>query len=206
MTRSLIVSGSATLLASLWSVPLALRLVMARGSRWGRLTLDLLNALTSVPTVVIGLLMYLLLSRSGPLGFLELLYTPAAIAIGQAVLVTPLIASAAAASLSGVHGEVWEMAMSLGATERQAAEAMLNEALPSILTVILLGFNRALGELGIALMMGGNIRGVTRVMTTAIALEVSRGEFKLALTLSGVLLSTAIAVNLAVGRLGGRGT
>ncbi len=204
MARSLAISGSATLLASTWSIPLAVKLVIGGDSRASRLALDLLNSLTSVPTVVIGLVMYLILSRSGPLGFLNLLYTPVAIALGQAVLVTPLITSAAAASLSGVHEVVWEMAMALGATERQAAGAMLREALPSILTVVLLGFNRALGELGIALMLGGNIRGFTRVMTTAIALEVSRGEFELALSLSGILLSLAIVVNVAIRRMGER--
>lgn len=205
MLRSLTISGSATLMASAWSIPLAVRLVIGRGSRARRLALDLMNSLTSVPTVVIGLVMYLLLSRSGPLGFLHLLYTPVAIALGQAILVTPLMISTAAAALSGIHEGVWEMARALGATERQAAGVMLREALPSILTVVLLGFNRALGELGIALMLGGNVRGFTRVMTTAIALEVSRGEFELALSLSGILLSLAIVVNMAVRRFGGRG-
>ncbi len=204
MARSLAISGSATLLASTWSIPLAVKLVIGRDSKASRLALGLLNSLTSVPTVVIGLVMYLILSRSGPLGFLNLLYTPVAIALGQAILVTPLIISTAAAALSGVHEGVWEMAIALGATERQAAGAMLSEALPSILTVVLLGFNRALGELGIALMLGGNIRGFTRVMTTAIALEVSRGEFELALSLSGILLSLAIVVNVAIRRMGER--
>ncbi len=200
--RSVVISGSATLLASTWSIPLALRLALSK-SRAGRAITDVLSALTSVPTVVIGLVLYLLLSRSGPLGFLGLLYTPVAVSIGQAILITPLITSMAIATLAESQERVWEMAISMGATERQAALTVLSESLPAIVTVVLLGFNRAVGELGIALMLGGNIRGMTRVMTTAIALEVAKGEFELALTLGGVLLAMTLSLNVLVRRLGG---
>lgn len=200
--RSVVISGSATLLASTWSIPLALRLALSK-SRAGRAITDVLSALTSVPTVVIGLVLYLLLSRAGPLGFLGLLYTPVAISIGQAILITPLITSMAIATLAESQERVWEMAISMGATERQAALTVLSESLPAIVTVVLLGFNRAVGELGIALMLGGNIRGMTRVMTTAIALEVAKGEFELALTLGGVLLAMTLSLNVLVRRLGG---
>jgi len=200
--RSVVISGSATLIASTWSIPLALRLALSK-SRAGRAITDVLSALTSVPTVVIGLVLYLLLSRAGPLGFLGLLYTPVAISIGQAILITPLITSMAIATLAESQERVWEMAISMGATERQAALTVLSESLPAIVTVVLLGFNRAVGELGIALMLGGNIRGMTRVMTTAIALEVAKGEFELALTLGGVLLAMTLSLNVLVRRLGG---
>jgi len=195
------ISGTATALAAGWSISIALKLLTSRG-RLTELALDVSNALVSVPTVVIGLLLYLLLSRSGPFGAASLLYTPLAIALGQAVLITPLIVSLSASTLRATHREVWEMALSLGATEGQAAATVMRESLPRLLTAVLLGFNRAVGELGVALMLGGNIKGFTRVMTTAIALEVSRGEFELALTLGGALLLVTLLITIVVRRIG----
>lgn len=201
--RTVSISGSAVLLASTWSIPLALRLTLT-DSKLGNVVEDLVNALTSIPTVVLGLLLYMLLSRSGPLGSLGLLYTPYAITVGQAILVTPLIISIASTGLLRVKDEVWELLISLGASRGQASQALMREGLRQILSSILLGFNRALGELGVALTVGENIRGLTRVMTTAIALEVSRGEYELAVSLGLILLAVSLALTFAVRRLGVR--
>ena len=192
------VSGAATLLSASWSIPLALRLTLSEDGRGRRLALDLVNSLVGIPTVVVGLALYFLISRSGPLGHLQLLYTPLAITIGQAVLITPFIISLSVEVLGTVRRRVWETLLSLGATEQQAAATVVDEASPGLLTSILIGFSRAVGELGVALMLGGNIRGFTRVMTTAIALEVGRGEFELALILGIVLLSLAFTATVAV--------
>lgn len=199
--RSLLISGLATLLAVSWSVPAAAVLASSR-SRAARAVLAFLNAMIGLPTVLVGLLFYLLLSRAGPLGFLQLLYTPAAVSLGQAFLVTPLLVSLVAEHLGRVRESVTELALSLGATRLQAAATVMREAAPQILSSALVAFNRAVGELGVALLVGGNIRGLTRVMTTAIALEVEKGEFEFALTLGGVLLLVNVAVTLAVRALG----
>ncbi len=196
--RSLMVSGAATLLSASWSIPLALRLVLGGEGRGKRLVMDLLNSLVGIPTVVVGLILYFLLSRSGPLGQLQLLYTPLAITIGQAILITPFIASLSAEALRSVRERLWETLISLGATEGQAAATVVDEASPGLVTSILLGFSRAVGELGVALMLGGNIRGFTRVMTTAIALEVGRGEFELALALGAILVSLSFLTTLTI--------
>jgi tungstate transport system permease protein len=195
--RSLFISGTATLLATSWSIPIAM-IITAKESEFRRALLDVANALVAIPTVIIGLVLYLLFSRSGPLGFFGILYTPIAIAIGQAVLITPLIISLSASVLRETRSGIWEVAVSIGATERQALVTMVAESFPKLLTTILLGFNRAIGELGVALMLGGNIKGFTRVMTTVIALEVSKGEFEFALTLAGILLLVTFAVTAIV--------
>ncbi|MCL7384867.1 MAG: ABC transporter permease [Thaumarchaeota archaeon] len=195
--RSLFISGTATVLATSWSIPIAM-IITAKESEFRRALLDVANALVAIPTVIIGLVLYLLFSRSGPLGFFGILYTPIAIAIGQAVLITPLIISLSASVLRETRSGIWEMAVSIGATERQALVTMVAESFPKLLTTILLGFNRAIGELGVALMLGGNIKGFTRVMTTVIALEVSKGEFEFALTLAGILLLVTFAVTAIV--------
>ncbi|MEM2909975.1 MAG: ABC transporter permease [Nitrososphaerota archaeon] len=201
VTRSILISGTATLFAAFWSVPIAMMLT-AKDSKFRVALLDVTNTLVGVPTVLVGLVLYLLFSRSGPLGFLGILYTPTSIVIGEAVLITPIIISLSALVLRETKAKVWEMAVSIGATERQASVTMVAESLPRLLMAILLGFNRAIGELGVALMLGGNIKGFTRVMTTAIALEVSKGEFELALTLGGILLLVTFTITAIVGKVG----
>ena len=194
VVRTLWISGSATLLSSTWSILLSYYL--SRAAKASRLIVSILEGLVGVPTVLVGLLLYMVLSRSGPLGFLGLLYTPCGIIIGQAILVTPLIASTSYRVLNKAWSEYGELALTLGASNRQAAALVLREALPGILASIIMGFSRATGELGVALMIGGNIRGYTRVLTTAIALEVSRGEFEDALALGGVLVLIVVAISL----------
>jgi len=199
--RSLAVSGLATLMASIWSIPLAAVLTHSK-SRFCRTVLDVLNAMIGVPTVLIGLLLYLLLSRTGPLGIFNLLYTPLAISFGQAILITPLLISLAAEHLGRVRESVSELALSLGATRVQMTTTVIREAGPQLVSTALVAFNRAIGELGVALMVGGDIRRFTRVMTTAIALEVEKGEFELALALGGILLFITILVTVAVRAFG----
>lgn len=203
VARSVLVSGAATLLSSSWSILVGVWLASG-DTMWRNRLSTLFDALVAVPTVVVGLALYLILSKQGPLGFLQLLYTPAAVILGQALLITPLLISLTASALRELRGKVWETAVALGATEAQARATMLSEGVPALITAVLVGFNRALGELGVALMLGGNIKGLTRVMTTSIALEVGRGEFELALALGGLLLATSFTVTAIIRRLGGK--
>ncbi|HIP65338.1 MAG TPA: ABC transporter permease subunit [Pyrodictium sp.] len=193
--RSITVSGSATLLASSWSIPIAY--ILATRCR-SELVISVVEAVVGIPTVLIGLLLYLLLSSSGPLGFLHMLYTPQAIVVGEAILITPLIISTSYRVLRNVVDTYGELALTLGASERQAMLLTLRESLPGILASIIMGFSRAIGELGIALIVGGNIRGYTRVLTTAIALEVSKGEFEKAIALGTVLVVITITISIVL--------
>ena len=203
--RSLAVSGLATILACLWSIPLGI-LIGLKEFRGRGLLRGLFNSLMGLPTVTLGLILYLLISRAGPLGALRLLYTPWAIVIGQSTLITPILVSFVASALEAVDPEVRRLALTLGASETKADLTVLEESLGRVLLAVTAGFNRAIAELGIALMLGGNIRGVTRVLTTAIALETSRGELALSIALAIVFMVIVVGVNLMVslakGRLG----
>ena len=148
--------------------------------------------------MTLGLVLYLLISKSGPLGFLRLLYTPTAIILGQAVLITPIIVSFVANSMEAVDPDVRNLALTLGSTEIEAVLAVLNESMEGVLLSVTAGFNRAIAELGIALMVGGNIRGVTRMLTTYIALETNRGEVAIGIAFAVILLTIVAAVNLSV--------
>lgn len=194
---SLRVSLLSTLLSTALGVPIGFA-VAARafpGRRQVELTL---KTLTATPTVVVGLLTYLALSRSGPLGALGLLYTQTAMVIGATILVTPLMAALAMAVVSGADRRIEETALTLGASPTGAAFTVLVEMRRGLLAAIATGFGRLISELGIALMVGGNIRGATRTMTTAIALETSKGEFAFALALGAVLMTVSLLVNAAV--------
>jgi len=159
------------------------------------------NAFIGVPTVALGLYLYLLLSRAGPLGYFHLLYTPIAIIIGQCILVTPIIVSFTTSALESVDPEVRTLAKTLGASRLQSEAVVLREGLWGVVLAILSAFNRAFAELGIAMMLGGNIRYFTRVLTTAIALQTAMGEIALSIALSiillGIVISLSIIVNLA---------
>lgn len=185
--RSLFVSGGAAILASIWSIPIGIILSIS-DKQSSKILLSIVNMMIGIPTVLIGLLLYMLLSRSGPLGFLNLLYTPIAMMIGQAILITPLIVSLVYEVVSGEAKELIEMLKTYGADKMQIIETIVNEARERIMGTSIIGFQRAVGELGIALMLGGNIKGLTRVFTTAIALEVQKGEFELAIQLGIILL------------------
>ncbi len=193
--RSLYISGTATLLAGSWSIPLAYMLSSRPGLRP---VSHVFESLVGVPTVLIGLLLYLLLSRQGPLGFLNLLYTPQAIIIGEAILVTPLLVGISYRVLSYSVNTYGELALSLGATERQAMGIAVSQALPGLIGALVMGFSRAIGELGVALLVGGNIKGYTRTITTTIALEVSQGELFDAVQLGVVLVSIMVVTSLTL--------
>lgn len=191
-SRSVMISGLATLLASLWSIPLTY--VLAKPSRISRILTSIFEALVGIPTVLVGLLLYLLLSSSGPLGFFQLLYTPQAIILGESLLITPIIIATSYRIVRVAYETYGELAISLGADKKQTMKLIIKESFPGILGSIVMGFSRAIGELGIALMIGGNIKGYTRVMTTAIALEIARGEYELATVLGVILISIMIIV------------
>jgi len=194
---SLRVSLSAVALASLVGLPVGAALAVVRFPGRG-VALVLLNALMGLPPVVVGLALYLLLSNAGPLGALQLLYTPAAMILAQAVLVAPIVAALTRQVIEDLHKEYDEQLRSLGVGGLGLIGTLLWDARYSLLTVALAGFGRAVAEVGAVLIVGGNINHVTRVMTTTIALETARGNLALALALGLVLLALAVGVNAAV--------
>jgi tungstate transport system permease protein len=154
-----------------------------------------------VPTVAVGLIVFLIFSRSGPLGFMELLFTPQVMVIGQVILISPVILGLVIAALSGVDKAAYETAIAIGASQFQATTIVIREARYAIYSAIILGFGRAISEVGLALMVGGNIRGYTRVMTTAISLETSKGDIVLSVALGIILISIALIINFSLSRL-----
>ncbi len=193
---SLEVSLTAVLLAALVGLPFGAALAVTRFP--GRRALVVLtNAFMGLPPVVIGLLVYLSLSRAGPLGSLGLLFTPTAMVIAQAILVTPIIAALTRQTVADLFEEYEEQFRSLGIGPWRAVPTLLWDGRISLLTAVLAGFGRAAAEVGAVILVGGNIRGVTRVMTTAIALETSKGDLALALALGFVLMLIVLAVNIA---------
>lgn len=201
--RSLTISLSSILLASLYCIPLA-GLIEFRSFRGKRSLVNLIQTLYSLPTVTVGLLVFLLLSRSGPLGSLDLLFTPTGMVIGQTILITPIMIGLTIAALGGVGLQIRDTARALGATEFQIILTVIKEAKPAVLAAVLLGFGRALSEVGVAMMIGGNIRGYTRVLTTSIALETSMGNIEFSIALGIILLSISLIVNLIVNWVQGR--
>ncbi len=202
---SLKTSGLAALIASAIAVPWALFLA-GREFPGKRLILVVNQTWMAAPTVVIGLLFYSLLSRSGPLGRLGLLYTQAAMTAGQVFLVLPLIAGFAYTALRQVDRRARQTALTLGASPRQAGWIVLREARFPLLVAVLAGFARAISEVGIAMMLGGNIRNATRNITTSIALETAKGEFGNGVVLGVLLLVLTLGINALVqAGLGGRG-
>jgi len=196
-TLSLKVTVSATLIASLFGLPLGAWLAVNR-FRARRLVIAILNALMGLPPVVVGLMVYVLFSRSGPLGVLGLLFTPTAMVIAQVIIITPIIASIAHQAIRELWADYHDLLISLHASRRQRIGALLWDGRRALLTASLAGFGRAIGEVGAIMIVGGNIDHATRVLTTAIALETGKGNFDLALALGFVLIALAIAVNLAI--------
>jgi len=198
--RSLRISGSSCLLASLVCLPLG-SLIHFHQFRGKRVLINIIQTLFSLPTVVIGLFVFVLFSRAGPLGESGILFTPTAMVIGQMILITPILLGLAISALSGVGKEVMDTATSLGASGFQLALLVLREARYAVLAAVIMGFGRAISEVGCAMMVGGNIRGFTRVMTTAIALETTKGELELSIALGIILLFLALIINIALNRL-----
>lgn len=191
---SLRVSLTALFIAALVGLPLGAVLAIARFPGRGGV-LALLNALMGLPPVVAGLLIYLLLSRSGPLGPLGLLFTPAAMIVAQAVLIAPILAALSREVLETLWEEYADQLRSFGAGPWRAVPTLLWDGRFMLLTVLLAGFGRAAAEVGAVMVVGGNIEGFTRVMTTAITLETSKGDLPLALALGMVLMALVLAVN-----------
>ncbi|CAG0962337.1 Tungstate uptake system permease protein TupB [Burkholderiales bacterium] len=193
---SLQVSLSSVVLASALALPIGAALAVARFPGQ-HAVVTMLNALLGLPAVVVGLAVYLLLSRAGPLGALGLLFTPPAMVIAQAVLVFPLLAALTRQVVADAWGESREQLVSLGAGTWTSALALLVDVRYTLVTIVLAGFGRAVSEVGAVMIVGGNVDGVTRVMTTAIALETSKGDLPLALGLGIVLLTIVLALNIA---------
>jgi tungstate transport system permease protein len=194
---SLRVTLSAVALACLIGLPVGAVVGAFRFPGRGVVTV-LLNTLMGLPPVVVGLFVYLMLSNAGPLGILGLLYTPTAMIVAQTLLVTPIVAALTKQVVEDLHGEYAEQFASFGLSARARVAALLWDARYSLLTVALAGFGRAVAEVGAVLIVGGNINHVTRVMTTTIALETSKGNLQLALALGVLLLGLAVVVNAGV--------
>ncbi len=197
--RSLAISATSCSLAALISLPLG-GLIHFSHFPGKRLLISIIQTLFSVPTVLIGLLVFVLFSRAGPIGGLNLMFTPMVMVIGQMILITPLMLGLIISALRGVDKGVAETAISLGASRLQAGILTLREARYAVLTAVIMGFGRAVSEVGLALMVGGNIKGFTRTLTTAISLETSKGDIELALALGIILLFIALIVNVALNR------
>ncbi|MCY3982436.1 MAG: ABC transporter permease [Roseovarius sp.] len=194
---SLRISTSAVIAACLIGLPLGAILAVTRFP--GRNpAIILVNALMGLPPVVAGLIVYLYLSRSGPLGFLGLLYTPTAMIIAQTILIAPIVTALSRQIMEDMHVEYAEQFRSLGITRIQSVQALIRDARIPLVTVALAGFGRAVAEVGAVMIVGGNIDHLTRVMTTAITLETSKGELALALALGIVLMIIALGVNAVV--------
>jgi len=193
--RSLRISLTAIILASLMGGPLGF--LMAVKNYWGKkFTVVLVNTLLALPTVVVGLIVYSLISRRGPMGVFGILYTPSAMIIGQFVLATPIIIALTYSAVQGIDKRVRNTSLTLGATESQSAWMVIKEARYAVLAAVITGFGRVIAEVGAAMMLGGNIKGSTRTMTTAIALETSKGEFGFGIALGIILLIIAFSINI----------
>jgi len=195
MLLSLKVSGTALTVATLIGLPLSAFLGFRKFPLRG-LVISLLNTFMGLPPVVVGLFVYLLLSRSGPLGFMSLLYTQSAMIIAQTILAFPIVASLSHAAIMGVDPVIRQAAATLGATPFQVSLTVINEARYGIMAAVIAGFGRVMAEVGAILIVGGNIAGYTRVMTTTIALETDKGNFEMALALGVILLLISLMVNI----------
>jgi tungstate transport system permease protein len=194
---SLQVSGTALIISAIIGVPagtvIGLKKFPGRG-----FIISLMNTFMGLPPVVVGLFVYLLLSRRGPLGFMGLLYTPSAMITAQTILALPIVISLCQSAIVSVNPIIRQAAVTLGATPYQAAITIIREARYGILSGIIAGLGRAMGEVGAILIVGGNIAGYTRVMTTTIALETDKGNFELALALGIILLIISLLINIVL--------
>lgn len=198
--RSLFFSGTAVILAILWGTPLAMLIAM-KNFRGKTVIKTFFNTLIGLPTVVLGLILLLFISKGSIFGFLGILYTPAAIIIGQAVLVTPILVSIGVSAIESVDPEIMNLSKTLGASESQAQIAVLKEAASGIILSDIASFNRAIGELGVVLLVGGNIAGGgnrTDVLTTAISRDTAIGEFGLAIALGILLVLILFTINIII--------
>lgn len=194
ITLSIMVSGLAIIISSIIGLYMAILLVQ-RDFYGKQAIINAINTFMGLPPVVVGLFLYMLLSRSGPLGFLNILYTPTAMIIAQVILATPIIAGLSYASIVSADPTLRFTALTLGATHFQATLRVIRDVRYGILASVMAGLGRVMAEVGAVLIVGGNIAGYTRVMTTTIALEADRGDFELAITLGIILLLITFLVN-----------
>lgn len=200
--RSLQIASTATLLAAFIGIPISV--LIAMNDFKGKRTINLFfNAMVGVPTVTLGLFLYTTFSKSGPLGSLSLLYSTRGIAIGQAILIAPLMISFMTNAIESKDRQLRDLVRTLGADETETSFAILREAYSGVSLALVSSFNRAFAELGIATMLGANISGLTRVLTTTIALETAKGEIGLSFALSFILISVVVGLNFLVGFLRG---
>ena len=192
---SLKISSVAILFASLVGVPLGF-FIGANNFKGKKALITLFNTMMALPTVVVGLLVFSFISRQGPLGVLGLLFTPTAMIIGQFILATPIITALSISAIQGIDPRIRITLITLGARSYQIVFALMLEARFAIMAAVIAGFGRIIGEVGSAMMLGGNIKGFTRSITTAIALETSKGEFSLGLSLGIILLTVALSINI----------
>ncbi len=198
--RSLRISVTSAILASLICLPLA-SLIHFYQFQGKRFLISLIQTFYSVPTVAVGLFVFVMFSRTGPLGGLGLIFTPTVMVLGQMLLITPILLGLTISALSGVDRSIIDTARSLGASGFQTAIVIIREARFAVMAAVIMGFGRAISEVGIALMVGGNIRGFTRVITTAISLETSKGDLELSIALGIILISIALIVNIILNRV-----
>jgi tungstate transport system permease protein len=198
--RSLGISITSALLASLFCIPLA-NLIHFNRFPGRRILINLIQTFFSIPTVAIGLFVYVLFSQAGPLGGLNLLFSPTVMVLGQMILITPILLGLTISAVSGVDKAILDTARSLGASGFQTTIIVLREARFAVVAAVIMGFGRAISEVGIAIMVGGNIRDFTRVITTAIALETSKGDLELAIALGIILIFIALVINILLNRL-----
>jgi tungstate transport system permease protein len=194
VVTSLHVAIWSVVFAAIVGVPFGIALALGRFPMRGAVRL-LLNSLMAMPTVVIGLVVYGILSRQGPAGSLALLFTPKAIVIGQAILALPIISNYTLSAIEGADPAILPTARTLGASNLQSIVQLAKEVRFGVIAAVVAGFGRVVSEVGVAMMLGGNIRFFTRTMTTAIALETSKGEFAFGLALGIILMAVALAVN-----------
>lgn len=199
-TRTLFISLSATFIAALIAIPLG-GLINFKKFKGKRSLINLIQTLYSLPTVLVGLFVFLLLSQQGAFGDLHLLFTPTGMIIGQTLLILPILIGFTITALKTVGKDLTDLSISLGASEFQTIYTIMREAKYAIMAAVILGFGRAISEVGVAIMIGGNIRGATRVITTTISLETSKGNLELSIALGIILLGIALIINLMLNQI-----
>jgi tungstate transport system permease protein len=199
-TRTLFISLSATFIGAIISIPIG-GLINFKKFRGKRSLINLIQTLYSLPTVLVGLFVFLLLSQSGIFGDLRLLFTPTGMIIGQIILIMPILIGFTITALKSVGNDIIDLSISLGASEFQAICTIMREARYAIMAAVILGFGRAISEVGVAIMIGGNIRGFTRVITTTISLETSKGNLEISIALGIILLGIALIINLLLNQI-----
>lgn len=198
--RSLAISATSSTLAALICLPLA-TVIHFNKFRGKRTLINIIQTMFSLPTVAVGLFVFVLFSSAGPIGGLDILFTPAVMVVGQVILISPIMLGLTISALSGVDKTIADTAVSLGASRFQMAVITLREARFAVLAALIMGFGRAISEVGLSLMVGGNIQGFTRTITTAISLETSKGDLELALALGIILIVIALIINIVLNRI-----